>query len=156
MIGHDQRVSSGLPTFLVGAFEGEERVHATQWVPARDVMATARGESAVAGATIVVHHEQRAGDEIPFAALNVFGLGSTPELVVLWSFDSYGASPDPPARGSWRDGELVLDRRTPRGVSRTVYRQTSDGFAWSKSFAPSVAEPHQLVVEGRLRRVEEP
>jgi hypothetical protein len=37
-----------------------------------------------------------------------------------WWFDSYGFTPETPGTGEWRDGELVLERRSDRGRTVTV------------------------------------
>jgi hypothetical protein len=43
-----------------------------------------------------------------------------------WWFDSYGFSPDAPGTADWRDGELVLERRSERGRNVTVLRAVGD------------------------------
>lgn len=136
--------------FLVGSFAGTERVHATQWGPARDVTAQASAEPRAGGTVLVGHHDQL-GDP-SFAAINVFMADPATGEILLYSFDSYGFPPDPPARGTWEGEELVLDRVTGRGASRTVYAPTSDGYRWSKSFAATAGGPYQPVVEGELAR----
>ena len=136
---------------LLGTFRGTDRISASAWSEREDAVATAVGVVRLAGGLVVQSHETSrvVGD---FSALNVFLPDPETGEVLLYSFDSLGHPPDPPARGTWEDGALVLRRATARGESCTTYRPTDDGFVWQKEFRASPAEPWQSVVSGELVR----
>lgn len=137
-------------SFLLGHRTGVNRMHATRWAAAGDAAETTTAALSVGGSAIVQEQVQERDGQVAFVAHNVFTTDPATGEVVLYSFDSVGYLPDPAARGTWRDGELVLDRTTDRGQSRTVYRPLSDGYAWSKAFRPSADEEWQPVLEGEL------
>ena len=140
--------------FLLGAFAGVEQIHPSAWSEAASAEAVAKGDPELAGALLLQRHaEQPSGGE-RFDAVNVFVRDAATDEVLLYSFDSAGYPPEPPARGRLQDSELVLDRRTERGESQTVYSATEAGYAWSKKFRPDADSPWQPVVSGDLRRVD--
>ncbi|KRA70488.1 hypothetical protein ASD89_14130 [Caulobacter sp. Root656] len=48
-------------------------------------------------------------------------------LDVIWFwFDTYGFPPTAPARGGWEGDQLILEKTTPRGVGRTLFRVDGD------------------------------
>jgi hypothetical protein len=138
--------------FLLGAFAGTEEMAQTQWAPAGTAQAEARGEAILGGAMVLLHQRQVRDGEESFAAVNVFMHDPQTGDVLLYSFDSAGFPADPPARGRLENGELVLDRTTPRGSSRTTFAPGDGGFNWSKAFRPGDDAPWQTVVTGTLRR----
>jgi hypothetical protein len=137
--------------YLLGAFTGTEQMAETQWAPAGEAHAEARAETILGGAMILQHQRQVRDGGASFEAANVFMRDPQSGDVLLYSFDSAGFPPDPPARGGFTDdGTLVLDRTTPRGSSRTTFTPAGDGFEWSKAFRPSDDAPWQVVVTGTL------
>ncbi len=136
---------------LVGTFRGTDRIHGSAWAEQEDAPATAVGTVELAGGLVVRRHEvSRASG--PFVAVDAFMPDPVTGEVLLYSFDSAGFPPDPPATGGWEDGALVLRRVTARGESRTTYRPTEGGFSWSKEFRPAADAPWQTVVAGELER----
>jgi hypothetical protein len=110
MIGIDQR------SIFVGVWEGREELLATAWTAA----GTAHGRLSIAGGPgdglLVDYTEQR--DTTTMSGHGIlFGDG-------WWWFDSYGFFPAVPGTASWRDGELLLERRGERGRTVTVLRGT--------------------------------
>ena len=53
-----------------------------------------------------------------------------------------------------RDGDqLVFDRTSERGSSRTVFEATATGFRWAKSFRPPGGDAWQSVFEETLTSI---
>lgn len=138
--------------FLVGELSGSEEITTTPWVAGGPATGHVRGERGLDGGVVVQHQVQERDGAPAFRALNVFTTDPATAEVLLYSFDSVGYPPEPAARGTWIDGDLVLERTTGRGSARTIFTPTPDGYRWSKSFrAPGSAE-WSPVVTGELRR----
>lgn len=134
--------------FLVGTFCGPEIMHETAWAKGGDALGRSTGRLV---STAVVHEQtQERDDVLSFSAVSIFAVDPETGEIVMYAFDSVGFLPDPPARGRWVDGQLVLSRATPRGESRTRFSPTRNGYQWSKEFRPSSADPWAVVVEGRM------
>lgn len=136
--------------FLLGRFGGTEDMSPSAWTAGGRADATARGSLYVGDNVVVQHQTQSDGSAERFASLNVFCVDPKTSEILLYSFDSTGQLPEPPARGAVSAGTLTLDRATPRGESRTTYRAVEGGFGWEKLFRPGEGEEWELVVSGRL------
>jgi hypothetical protein len=137
--------------FLVGDLGGPEEVGSTRWAPAGAATAAVQGALHLDGRLLVQHQTQERDGAVAFRAVNVFMADPETAEVVMYSFDSTGYPPEPPARGTWQDGDLVLDRVTDRGAARTTYTPTADGYRWSKSYRPPDEDEWATLVEGRMR-----
>jgi hypothetical protein len=140
-------------SFLVGELTGPEQVHATPWAAAGAGVGTVSGRLALDGKALVQEQTQERDGAVAFRAVNVFMTEPANGAVLLYSFDSAGFPPDPPARGNWQGADLVLERTTGRGASRTTYTPDADGYRWSKAFRAPDASGWSPVVEGRLTEV---
>jgi hypothetical protein len=138
--------------FLVGELSGPEEVSTTPWAEGGPATGRVRGEHELDGGAIVQRQVQERDGAVAFRALNVFTVDPATDEVLLYSFDSVGYPPEPAARGTWHDGELVLDRTTERGSARTTFTPTDDGYRWSKSFRAPGSEVWSPVVAGRMHR----
>jgi hypothetical protein len=136
---------------LAGTFTGVDRIQASEWSEAESVRAEAEATWALAGGLLVQRwrDDREAGT---FELLNVFMEDPASGEVLLYAFDSLGYPPDPPARGVWTDGSLVLLRTTERGESRTEFTPFEDGFRWRKLFRPAIDAEWTPVVDGDLVR----
>jgi len=134
---------------LVGHFHGTDRTHESAWTEEAETIVTVVATAELDGGLVVQRHEQSPGPG-RVSALNVFMTDPESGDVLLYAFDSLGYPPDPPARGGWQDGELVLVRETTRGQSRTTYRPGPEGYGWRKEFRPSARDAWQTVVSGLL------
>jgi len=143
-----ERLLSEQLGFLVGRFSGPEIMHETTWAPAARAVGRAVGR--LTSFALIHEQVQEQSGAATFSALNVFALDRVTGQVVMYSFDSAGFLPDPPARGSWVDGELVLARSTDRGQSRTRYSRTDRGYRWHKEYRPSDDTEWATVVEGHM------
>ena len=86
--------------FLAGRFAGTHLTHASDWADEETSKAIAVGATEIDGALVV----QRLRDmrmSGPFEVVNVFMRDQESSDVLLYSFDSLGYPPDPPARGRW-------------------------------------------------------
>jgi hypothetical protein len=108
MIGDDQLSA------LIGEWTGDEQLSATAWTTA----GTARGMLSIVagpgGGLLVDYAEERDG-----ARMTGHGVLSGEGW---WWFDSYGFTPVTPGTAAWKDGELILERRSDRGRTVTVLR----------------------------------
>ncbi len=137
--------------FLVGRFAGTDLIHASDWADEETAKVTAAGVIEI-DKGLVVQRLRETRMSGSFEVVNVFMRDPASNEVLLYSFDSLGYPPDPPARGSWQGDELVLHRASPRGMSRTTFAATPHGFRWSKQFRRSLDEEWQPVVNGELAR----
>lgn len=141
-----------LSQLLLGRFAGIDELHASPWSSAES--ATVEMDStAELGGSLIVMRVTETRSAATFEAINVFMPDPATGEVLLYGFDSVGYAPDPPARGRYADSRIVLNRRTDRGESRTVFAGEPDGLSWSKQFRPSAEAPWQAVVTGTLRRL---
>lgn len=139
-------------SFLVGTATGPETVTASAWSPAKQGRSTANATPDVDDVLLVQRVDDEFEDGSHFAGLNVFTLDPETSEVLCYGFDMYGFPPDPPARGSWQGDELVLERTTPRGSARLVFRPTASGYSWRKDFRPDPEHEWQPVAEAELHR----
>lgn len=99
-------------TALIGSWAGEEQLSATAWTAA----GTAHGQLSIVagpdGGLLVDYAEQRDG-----ATMTGHGVLAGDGW---WWFDSYGFLPALPGTVEWRDGELLLERRSDRGRTMTT------------------------------------
>lgn len=143
-------------SFLCGEFAGVDQISASAWSDGGVADVEASGHWELSGGLLIQRQlERREGGEV-FEALNVFMLDRATGEVMLYSFDSAGFEPHPPARGALVGAELVLLRRTDRGESRTTYQPTPDGYRWSKQYRPDEGAAWQDVVAGTLHRTAGP
>jgi hypothetical protein len=149
------QVADTLPTqlaFLQPSHRGRQRVEASAWGPASTAETTSSATQECHGTAVQHRHTSRREDGSVFEVLNLFLQDRTTDEVLLYAFDSLGYPPDPPARGGWVGGDLVLDRTSPRGSSRTTFTPTPDGYRWSKRFSPDDGHDWQLVFTDDLTR----
>lgn len=144
-------LQDGPTSQLAGTFTGVDRIHASQWSDAESVRAEAEATWGLTGGVLVQRWlDHRAAGA--FELLNVFMADPASGEVLLYAFDSVGYPPDPPARGRWTDGTLVLLRTTERGESRTEFTPFETGFRWRKLFRAAADVEWTPVVEGELVR----
>jgi hypothetical protein len=138
-------------SFLVGTYAGPEQVHPSPWTETHEAHGEVTARQELGGMIVVQHQAQQRDGETTFEAVNVFQIDPSTGDTLLYSFDSVGYPPDPPARGRWEGETLVLDRATPRGTSRTTITNTPDGYAWTKAFRAPGAEDWSPVITGHLK-----
>lgn len=136
---------------MTGAFDGTDEVRPSHWTEAETASVHVVGSFELDGGLLV----QRWCEDLAarsFDTVNTFMSDPATGEVLLYAFDSLGFPPDPPARGTWRDGAVSLLRETERGQSQTVFAATPDGFRWSKQYRPTPHDEWTPVVDGELVR----
>jgi hypothetical protein len=99
---------------LIGDWAGDEQLSATAWTAA----GTGRGTLSIVpgpGAGLLIGYADQRDQARMTGHGVVWGDG-------WWWFDSYGFTPATPGTATWRDGELVLERRSDRGRNVTALR----------------------------------
>ena len=144
-------MGSQVMDFLLGRFTGVDHIDPSYSAGEQTVPTTSVATAELGGQVLVQRFVERRTTD-PFEVLNIFMRDRDSGDVLLYSFDSLGYCPDPPARGAPRGGEIVLHRTSPRGMSRTTFAATETGVRWSKEFRLNSDGPWVPVVTGELRR----
>ena len=126
--------TSGDLSFLIGRYVGAESMYASTWAPAGRATSTITGAAELGGSLVVQRYTQYRDDTMSFASVGVWMTDPATGEFLYYAFDSAGFPAEPPARGGWQNGDVVLERTTARGSSRLVVRSTADGWSWSKAF----------------------
>lgn len=100
---------------LFGHWQGSEELHDSPWSTAGTARAILSFRADVGGAAMVNDYRQVRAGGTEFYGHGVF-LVDDALVVSWWLFDSVGLPPVA-ATGGWRGGELVLTKRTERGVA---------------------------------------
>lgn len=137
---------------LAGKFVGTDDIHSSAWGPSETARVDIDAEWEIGGAVLVQRWQDSRSTDV-FELVNVFMEDPATGEVLLYAFDTAGYPPDPPARGGWGEGRLVLRRTTERGQSRLEFTPTPGGFRWSKEYRTSDTDPWQPVIDGELVRV---
>lgn len=138
---------------LVGAWQGEEEMSATQWAPAGLATAELVTEPDCGGLYIVQRYRQARDGKPSFASHNVFAFDRTDGSYKLYQFDSMGFMPVP-ASGAWTGDELVMVRTSERGSARVSYFfDSQDSYRTRLEFRPAGAADWQDMAKGTFRRV---
>lgn len=132
---------------LIGDWEGEEALAASPWAPAGTALGRLSVRPALDRAALVLDYGHTRDDAVALAG---HGVLATADLAWWW-FDSLGARPDVPGRGTWSADALVLERVTQRGTNRTTLRL--DGPVLEQRIAVRLAgeEAFAEIVAGRYR-----
>ena len=137
---------------LAGKFVGTDEIHASVWAPSETARVDIDAEWEIGGAVLVQRWQDTRATDF-FELVNVFMEDPATGEVLLYAFDTAGYPPDPPARGSWDSGRLVLRRTSVHGQSLVEFTPTPDGFRWSKQYRTSDTDSWHPVLDGELVRV---
>jgi hypothetical protein len=74
------------------------------------------------------------------------------DAIWFW-FDTYGFPPTAPARGEWGGDQLTLEKTTPRGVGRTLFRVDGDRLLHEASARLAGEETFRQVSSMTLARI---
>ena len=66
------------------------------------------------------YHESRSSG-FSFDAHGIFNIAPDTKEVIWFWFDSFGYPPLNPARGDWDTNQLILIKKTPRGLGRSTF-----------------------------------
>jgi hypothetical protein len=141
---------------LLGTWEGEERVGASQWTAAGTATSEVVAEAEFGGLFVTQRYRQMRNGKVGFQSHNVLGVDPSDGTTKLWQFDSMGFVPPAPASGTWDGDTLTLERSSPRGAARTRYTfENPDCYRMTLQFRPADSDTWQDMVEGTYRRVED-
>lgn len=126
--------------FLMGSFAGSEQMHPSAWAPGGSATSSIEATSELDGHLVVQRYLQRRDGSISFQLVAAWMVDPSSDEILYYGFDTAGFPADPPARGTWRDADLMLERTTLRGSSRLTVRPTPTGWSWRKEFRGKDAE----------------
>lgn len=114
-------VHAVLEDFL-GHWRGTTRLAASAWGPERTAVAEMSFSRAAGGHAVVQTYRHTEADGTHFEGHGLFTVDPDHEDVLWYYVDSTGQPPGLPARCSWQDGVLRVERRTYRGRARHTFR----------------------------------
>ncbi len=106
----------------------------------------------VADTVVLEDYRQVRADGAEFIAHGVFMADPETDRVQWWLFDSSG-QPPVPAAGQWREGELSLDKHTPRGVARHRFSVQGDQLRYRIDLQLAGESTPATFLTGTYRRI---
>ena len=124
---------------MLGNWTGVEQQAASPWAPAT-------------AARAMIVFKLDVGDQVVVQDKAADVATSAPQTPILWwFFDSEGLPPQP-AHGAWQDGELIMHRPTPRGMSEHRFAAADEQLNYLiRVNVDNAAEPEELL-RGTYRR----
>jgi hypothetical protein len=116
---------------FVGEWEGEETVAPSPWGPGGAAFGRMSFRADLDGFAIIQDYIEQKDSRITFRGHGVLTVDPETQEILWYWFDSIGFPPDAPARGHFEGDMLTLNRVSPRGASRYVYRITSNACEFS-------------------------
>ena len=110
-----------LETFL-GRWAGTTQWEATPWGPARTAAAEIIFARAAAGLAVTQTYRHTEADGTRSEGHGVFTMDPDRPDTLWYHVNSMGLPPEAPARASWHEGTLTLERRSDRGTARHTFR----------------------------------
>lgn len=110
-----------LEAFL-GQWAGTTRWEATPWGPARAAAIELTFARAAAGRAVTYSYRHTESDGTRSEGHGVFTMDRDHPDTLWYHVNSMGRPPEAPARASWQDGTLTMERRSDRGTSRHTFR----------------------------------
>jgi hypothetical protein len=143
---------------VLGNWTGVEQLAASPWAPATTTRAMIVFKLDVVDQVVVQDYRQVRADRAEFSGHGVFmidrtgGTSAAPQEPILWwFFDSEGYPPQP-AHGSWRDGELILEKITPLGIAEHRFAVIDGQLSYRIRVRLGQAPEFQDFLSGTYRR----
>jgi hypothetical protein len=114
-------VQEALEGFL-GHWTGTTQWEATAWGPARSTAVAISFARAAAGLAVTASYRHTGADGSRTEGHGVFTVDPDRPDMLWYHVNSMGLPPEPPARASWQDGVLTVERRSDRGTARHTFR----------------------------------
>lgn len=114
-------VHAVLGNFL-GHWRGTTRLAASGWGPERTSLAEVTYTRAAGGYAVVQSYRHTEADGTHFEGHGVFTVDPDHDDVLWYYVDSMGLPPGAPARCTWVDGVLRVERHSDRGTARHTFR----------------------------------
>src|SRR3954454_17456665 len=144
---------------LLGNWTGIEQQAASPWAPATSARAMIVFKLDVRDLVVVQDYRQVRADGEEFSGHGVFmidradGMSPVARLPILWwFFDSYGYPPQP-AHGGWQDGELIMQKTTPRGTAEHRFAIADDQLSYRIRLGLDDTAELEDFLSGRYRRI---
>lgn len=117
-------VHAVLENFL-GHWRGTTRLAASSWGPERTAVAEISFTRAAGGFAVVQSYRHMEAGGSHFEGRGVFTVDPDHNDVLWYHADSTGLPPGTPARCTWVDGVLRVERHSDRGTARHTFRVDS-------------------------------
>jgi hypothetical protein len=111
---------------FLGHWKGITELAASPWGPARTAEAEVTFTPAAGGYAVVQSYRHTQADGTHFEGHGVFTTDPDHHQTFWYYVDSMGHTPEAPARGSWHDGVLTVERHSARGTARHTFRVQDD------------------------------
>ena len=137
---------------LEGQWTGSETIHPSPWGPGGPAVGKWEIRRDGSGLHLLLDYAEQRVDGASFDAHSVLAIDPETGDWLLFLFDSFGYPPLQPARGRWEENRLVLEKRTPRGVGRTIFEIGPDEFRYGVASRAHEAAIFTPVMDGVYRR----
>ncbi|OAE01388.1 DUF1579 family protein [Arthrobacter sp. OY3WO11] len=120
------RINPGHPALanLLGRWRGTTRLESGPWGAERTVDAEMTFTLVAAGSAVVQSYRHTESDGSHFEGHGIFTVDPDRRDVLWYYVDSVSPAPDAPARCTWHDGDLQVERHTGAGSIRHTLRVT--------------------------------
>jgi len=118
-------VHAVLENFL-GHWRGTTRLAASSWGPERTAVAEISFTRAAGGFAVVQSYRHTEAGGSHFEGHGVFTVDPDHNDVLWYHVDSMGLPPGTPARCTWLDGVLRVERHSDSGIARHTFRVDGD------------------------------
>ena len=116
---------------FVGEWEGDEELAPSVWGPGGVAFGRMSFRADLDGFAVIQDYIEQKDSHITFRGHGVFTVDPQTKDILWYWFDSFGFPPDEPARGHFAGDVLTLNRVSPRGAARYVYRITANSCEFS-------------------------
>ena len=144
-----------LETFL-GRWSGTTQWEATAWGPARTAAAEVVFARAAAGLAVTMSYRHTDADGAVTEGVGVFTMDPAHPDLLWYHVNSLGLPPEAPARASWQDGTLTIERRSGRGSARHTLRIDDGQLTHAAGLRLGSASEFSPFMTTVCRRVPEP
>jgi hypothetical protein len=107
---------------FLGDWAGTTQWEATPWGPARSAEVAISFARAAAGFAVAASYRHTEADGSRTEGHGVFTVDKDRPDALWYHVNSLGLPPEAPARASWREGTLTVERRSERGIARHTFR----------------------------------
>ena len=99
-----------------------------------------------------VHASPKLGEKALFMIDRTAGTSPAQQEPILWWFFDSDGYPPQPAHGGWHNGELILEKITPRGVAEHRFVVADGQLSYRVRLRPDQASQLQDLMSGTYRR----
>ncbi len=138
---------------LAGSWTGEETLQPSPWGPGGPAVGRIAAQVALDGLFVVSDYVEEKDGKVVFRGHSVFGWDPSSKSVTWYWFDTMGANPPSPARGTWDGDTLALAVTTPGAEGRYTYRfHGSDRYEFKIESSFDGGKTWVKFMEGTYRR----